>query len=130
VKRPPDLVYAVDERPRFAITLFNGIQHAGVIAINLIYPLVIFNLAGVPAATVTELLSIGLVVLGIGTLMQSWRGSPAGSGYMCPSTFTATYFGASALAVKAGGLPLLFGMTLFAGLLETVILSCWVFYPR
>jgi NCS2 family nucleobase:cation symporter-2 len=121
MKRPPDLLYAVDERPPLAVTLFNGIQHVGVIAINLIYPLVIFKLAGVPSATVTALLSTGLVVVGVGTLLQSWRDSPAGCGYMCPSTFTATYFGASALAVKAGGLPLLFGMTLFAGLLETLI---------
>lgn len=121
MKRPPDLIYAVDERPPRAVTLFNGVQHAGIIAINLIYPLVIFNLAGVPPATVTALLSVGFVVLGFGTLLQSWQRSPAGSGYMCPSTFTATYFGASTLAVKAGGLPLLFGMTLFAGLLEAVI---------
>ena len=121
MKRPPDLVYGVDDRPPLLITLFNGLQHVGIIAINLVYPLVIFKIAGVPASTTAELLSIGLVVLGIGTLIQSWRGTPVGSGFMCPTTFTATYFSASALAVKAGGLPLLFGMTLFAGCLEAVI---------
>jgi hypothetical protein len=47
VTRPPDLVDAVDERPPFSITLANRIQHAGVIAINLIYPLVMFNPASV-----------------------------------------------------------------------------------
>lgn len=121
MKRPPDLIYAVDDRLPLAVALFNGLQQVGVISINLIYPLVIFSLIGVPAATVTALLSVGLVVIGLGTLLQSWRNSPAGSGYMCPSTFTATYFGVSAMAVKAGGLPLLFGMTLFAGMIETVL---------
>ena len=121
MKRPPDLVYGVDDKPPLPVTLFNGIQHVGVIAINLIYPLVIFKLAGVSVSTVTELLSVGLVVLGIGAFIQSTRASPAGSGFMCPATFTATYFSASALAVKTGGLPLLFGMTVFAGLLEAAI---------
>ena len=117
MKRPPDLVYAVDDQPPLAITLFNGLQHVGIIAINLIYPLVIFKMAGASVDTTVALLSVGLVVLGVGTFIQSAR-SPLGSGYMCPSTFTATYFSASMLAVKAGGLPLLFGMTAFAGILE------------
>jgi xanthine permease XanP len=121
VKRPPDLIYAADEKPPLPVTLFNGIQHVGMIAINLIYPLVIFKMAGASVATTIELLSVGLLVLGIGTFLQSSRLSPVGSGFMCPTTFTATYFSASALAVKAGGLPLLFGMTLFAGLLEAVV---------
>ncbi|MEQ1775157.1 MAG: solute carrier family 23 protein, partial [Burkholderiales bacterium] len=121
MKRPPDLIYGVDEKPPLSVTVLNGVQHVGVIAINLIYPLVIFKMAGVSVSATVELLSVGLVVLGIGTFIQSSRASPVGSGFMCPSTFTATYFSASALAVKAGGLPLLFGMTLFAGVLEAVI---------
>jgi xanthine permease XanP len=121
VKRPPDLIYGVDEKPPLTVTLFNGIQHVGIIAINLIYPLVIFKMAGTSVAATIELLSVGLVVLGIGAFLQSARWSPVGSGFMCPSTFTATYFSASALAVKVGGLPLVFGMTLFAGIFEAVI---------
>jgi xanthine permease XanP len=121
VKRPTDLIYGVDEKPPLTVTLFNGVQHVGVIAINLIYPLVIFKMAGVSVVDTVELLSVGLVVLGIGTLLQSARLSPVGCRFMCPSTFTATYFSASALAVKTGGLPLLFGMTLFAGIFEIAI---------
>jgi NCS2 family nucleobase:cation symporter-2 len=59
-----------------------------------------------------------MIVLGAGTILQSRRMGPIGSGYMCPATFTATYFGPSLLAAQAGGLPLVFGMTVFAGLLE------------
>jgi NCS2 family nucleobase:cation symporter-2 len=40
---------------------------------------------------------------------------------MCPATFTATYLGPSLIAAKLGGLPLVFGMTLFAGLLEAAL---------
>ena len=41
-----------------------------------------------------------------------------GSGLLCPVTFTAAYIGPSVLAFQIGGLPLVFGMTIFAGLAE------------
>ncbi|MEO7761163.1 MAG: solute carrier family 23 protein [Casimicrobiaceae bacterium] len=121
MRRPPDLIFGVDDKPPLTTTLFNGCQHVGVIAINLIYPLVLFKLAGTSVAATVELLSVGLLVLGIGTFLQSARRSPVGSGYMCPSTFTATYVSASIVAVRLGGLPLLFGMTMFAGVIEALV---------
>jgi xanthine/uracil permease len=71
VKRPPDLLYGVDDKPPLPVTLINGVQHVCSSARNLIYPLVIFKLAGASVATIIELLSVGLVVLGIGTFLQS-----------------------------------------------------------
>jgi xanthine permease XanP len=121
VKRPQDLVYAVDETPPLLVSILNGIQHVGLISINLIYPLLVFRLAELPTTAVAELIAVGLVVLGIATFIQAVRLGPIGSGYLCPATFTATYFSPSLLAVKAGGLPLLFGMTMFAGVLEAAL---------
>jgi len=40
---------------------------------------------------------------------------------MCPVNFTAAYLAPSLLALKSGGLPLLFGMTVFAGAVEAVL---------
>jgi NCS2 family nucleobase:cation symporter-2 len=54
-------------------------------------------------------------------LLQVSRLGPIGSGYMCPSTFTATYLAPSLLAAKLGGLPLVFGMTVFAGVAEAAL---------
>jgi xanthine permease XanP len=127
MKRPPDLVYALDENPPLLVTVLNGIQHVGLIAINLVYPLLIFRLAGLDTRVIVELICMGMIVLGIGTFLQSRQWGPVGSGYLCPATFTAAYFGPSLLAVKAGGLPMLFGMTLFAGALEAVLAR---FLPR
>jgi len=62
-----------------------------------------------------------MLVLAFGTFVQVLRLGPVGSGYMCPSTFTATYFAPSLLAARAGGLPLVFGMTIFAGLFEAAL---------
>ena len=118
MRRPANIVYGLDDSPPLHVTVFNGVQYVGLIAINLVYALLVFRLAGTPAQLVGSLLAIGMLVLGVGTFLQVLRLGPVGSGYMCPATFTATYLGPSLLAVQVGGLPLLFGMTVFAGLLE------------
>jgi len=121
VKRPANIVYGLEEAPPPHVTVFNGVQYVGLIAINLVYPLLVFRVAQTPVQLVGSLLAIGMFVLGVATFLQARRWGPVGSGYMCPATFTATYLGPSLLAVQIGGLPLLFGMTLFAGLLELVL---------
>src|SRR5215472_7801611 len=121
MKKPHTLIYGVEETPPPLDTIFNGVQQVGVIAINFIYPLLIFRAAGASLDVIGSLLSTGMLVLAIGTFLQAYRLGPIGSGYMCPSTFTATYLAPSLLAARVGGLPLLFGMTLFAGALETAL---------
>jgi xanthine permease XanP len=121
MKRPANLVYAPDEVPPLHVTAFNAIQHVGLIAINLVYPLLVFRLVDAPLSLVSTLLAVGMIVLGAGTLLQVLRLGPVGSGFLCPATFSAAYLSPSLLAAKAGGLPLLFGMTLFAGLLEVAL---------
>jgi xanthine permease XanP len=121
MRKPAGLLYGVGELPPWPVALLNGIQHVGVITINLIYPVLVFRLAGASTATITELVAVGLAILGITTFMQTARRGPLGTGYMCPTTFTATYLAPSLLAAKIGGLPLVFGMTLFAGVVETAL---------
>ncbi len=121
MRRPLSLVYALEESPPPHITLFSGIQFAGLIAINLVYALLVFRTAGASMSLLGGLLAVGMLVLGTGTFLQARRLGPVGSGYMCPATLTATYLGPSLLAVQAGGLPLLFGMTIFAGALEMAL---------
>jgi NCS2 family nucleobase:cation symporter-2 len=121
MKKPENLLYGVNDVPPHSVTLLNAVQHVGVISINLVYPLLIFRLAGVPTDTVIALLAVGMAILGLSTFLQCAPRGPVGSGYLCPSTFTATYIAPALLAVKAGGLPLVFGMTIFAGLIETAL---------
>jgi xanthine permease XanP len=120
-KKPPSLVYGVDDHPPITITISNAVQQVCVIAINLVYPLVVFRAAGASTSVTSDLLAVGMIVLAFGTFLQLFRLGPVGSGYMCPSTFTATYFAPSLLAAKVGGLPLVFGMTLFSGVFESCI---------
>jgi NCS2 family nucleobase:cation symporter-2 len=62
-----------------------------------------------------------MIVLALATFLQARRLGPVGSGFMCPATFSATYLGPSLLAAQVGGLPLVFGMTIFAGVLEAAV---------
>jgi xanthine permease XanP len=86
-----------------------------------VYPLLVFRVAETPAKIVVDLVGTGMLVLAAATLLQAYQFGPLGSGFMCPATFTATYLGPSLIAAKIGGLPLVFGMTLFAGLLEAAL---------
>ena len=118
MKKPANIVYGLEEAPPPLVTAGNAVQHVGLIAINLVYPLIVFRLANVPVSGVANLIAIGLMVLGAGTVLQASKIGPVGTGYLCPAAFTAAYLSPSILAVKAGGLPLLFGMTFFAGAVE------------
>jgi NCS2 family nucleobase:cation symporter-2 len=120
-KKPANLIFGLEDSPPLTVTVSNGIQHVGLIAINLVYPLLVCRAVHAPVGLVADVLAMGMLVLGIGTFLQSRGVGALGTGYMCPSTFTATYFGPSLLAAQAGGLPLVFGMTVFSGVLETVI---------
>lgn len=120
-KKPSSLVYGVDDQPPLAVTISSAIQQVGVIAVNLVYPILVFRAANISMGTATDLLAVAMLVLALGTFLQAMRLGPVGSGFMCPSTFTATYLAPSLLAARSGALPLVFGMTIFAGLLQTAI---------
>jgi xanthine permease XanP len=120
-KKPPNLIFGLEDSPPLLVTISNGVQHVALIAINLVYPLLVCRAANAPVALVADLLAMGMLVCGIGTFLQARGLGPVGSGYMCPSGFTATYFGPSLLAAQLGGLPLVFGMTTFAGAIEAAI---------
>jgi xanthine permease XanP len=121
MKKPPDIVHGLEEAPPAVVTLLCGVQHVGLMAINLVYPLLVFRVAETPANVVVDLVGAGMLVVAAGTLLQALRVGPLGSGFMCPAVFTATYLGPSMIAAKLGGLPLVFGMTIFAGCLEAVL---------
>jgi xanthine permease XanP len=121
MKKPPNLIFGLEETPPLALTIVNGIQQVALVAVYLIYPLLVFRAIGTPAPLIANLLSIAILALGLGTVLQALRVGPIGSGYMCPSVSTAIYLAPSLAAARAGGLSLVFGMTLFAGALEAAI---------
>ena len=125
MRKPANLVYGVEEAPPHLVTLVSAIQHVGVIAIFMIYPLIIGREAGVSADVLSAMLRMGMLALAVAVLLQALPRGPVGSRFLAPSIFTGVYLAPSLLAVKIGGLPLVWGMTIFAGLVEIALSRVW-----
>jgi xanthine permease XanP len=123
--KPSNLIYGVEERPPPMVTLISAIQHVGVIAIFMIYPLIIGRQAGISADQMASILRMGMITLAIAAGLQALPSGPVGSRFLAPSIFTGIYLGPSLLAVEAGGLPLVWGMTIFAGFTEIGLSLLW-----
>jgi xanthine permease XanP len=116
--RPEDLLYAVDELPPWPRLLFLGAQHAALMSVYLVLIVIVFRHARADDAETLNALSLGMVALAISTVLQAlWKG-PVGSGYLAPPVFSAIYIGPAVLAAQTAGLPAVFAMTVFAGLVE------------
>jgi len=99
----------------------SGAQHVGLMSINLIYPVLIAHEAGGSPEAIVQIVSITTLVLALGAILQVLRRGPVGSGFLCQPVPTAAYLVPSLLAAREGGLALVFGMTILAGLLEVVL---------
>jgi len=120
-RRPDALIYAVGEVPPLAATLFLGLQQVALMAIYLVMVVIVVRQAGASAQVAQSAVSMGLIAMGISAALQAIPKGPVGSGYLAPPVISAIYLAPSVLAVKAGGLPLVFGMTMVAGLFEAVL---------
>src|ERR1700751_485123 len=91
----------------------------------MVYPLIIAYQVNLPSDQVINLLQLGFIVLAISTLLQALPRGPVGSRFLAPSIYTGVYLAPSLLAVKMGGLPLMWGMTIFAGVVEMALSQVW-----
>ncbi|MBL8908085.1 MAG: hypothetical protein JNM20_15540 [Rhizobiales bacterium] len=118
VIRPPGLIYDVDEYPPPLQLAILGLQYAVASAIYLVLVAIIVRHSNADAETSLKVMRIACVGLAIGTILQAIPRGPVGSGFLAPPVFSAVYLAPSLLAAEAGGMPLVFGMTLFAGAVE------------
>jgi len=118
MKRPAELLFAVDETPPPRVLFLSALQHVGVVAPTLVAPLIVARAAGLDSAQLVDFVSLGMLGLAMGTLLLSLHTRYLGTGYLCPATYTNIYFGPSMTAVQHGGLPMVFGMTFVAGVMQ------------
>jgi len=116
--RPADLIYAVDEHPPLGILVVSALQHIGVIAITLIFPIIIAREASLSGTQFLDLVSLSMLGLGVASICFSIRSRFIGSGYLCGAAYTAIFLGPSLFALRQGGLSLVFGMTVVGGLVQ------------
>lgn len=119
MKRPANFAYWVDDVPPHGVTLLSALQHIGLVCSFLPIPLAVAREAGLTPDRMVDLISVSMLALGATAILQVLTRGPVGSGLLAPSCFSGAYLAPSLLAVKAGGLPMVFGMTIFGGLVET-----------
>lgn len=111
--------YGADDRPPAVTTLLAALQFCGITTAYVVFPLVLLREAAVPPELGAGVIAMSFLVLGLGTAVQAMRG--VGPGILLPATFTAAYLVPGIAAAKLGGLPLVFGMVVFAGLVEVAL---------
>lgn len=121
MKKPDNLAYGVDDRPPRDVLVASALQHVGLLTTFLVFPLLVARAAGLSEDGTIDVLSLSLLALALGAMLPSLRRGPVGSGFLCPSVFSGAYVAPSLLAAKVGGLPLVLGMTLFAGTVELLL---------
>lgn len=118
--KPADLIYGLNERPPASVLAILGIQHVCIALMSLAYPVIVAVESGGTRLDAASLVSMSLIAMALATVLQGLRRGPVGSGYLVPHITIAVYLGPSLLAAQAGGLGLVFGMTIFAGLFGLV----------
>lgn len=121
MKKPRNIIYGVEDLPPRGVLFLSGVQHVGLVAIFLLVPVIAGRQAGLAPEKIIDVLSLSMLVMAVGPILHALRRGPVGSGYLCPPIFAAAYLPASLLSLKAGGLPLMFGMTIFAGAVEILM---------
>ena len=125
MKRPSALVYGVDDQPPTRVLWFAAAQHLSMITVFLVVPLAVCRAAKLSADDARNVLSLTLLAVGLGTLLQSARRGPLGCGYFAPNGPSAIYLGPALVAAQLGGISLVLGMTLFAGAVEAAVSRVW-----
>ncbi|MBE9592833.1 MAG: xanthine permease, partial [Proteobacteria bacterium] len=94
-KKPPELVYGVEDKPPLLTYLLLGLQHVTIISIGLILPVVIVRAIGGTPEQTEFFVSMSLLASGVGTILQALKKKGIGSGYLCPSICGPSYLPAS-----------------------------------
>lgn len=119
-KRPANLIYGENDKPPATVLLLLAAQHIFLMSSTLVLPIVLVSEIGGSFTQVRAVVALTMISCGIGTIVQAMRWKHIGSGFLCPNLCGPNFFAASVESAWLGGLPLMRGMTMAAGLVEIV----------
>ena len=119
-QKPAELIYGVDDTPPLSALCLLAVQHIFLMSSTLVLPVVLVTELGGNFIQVQSVVALTMVACGIGTILQAVRWRGIGSGFLCPNLCGPNFFASSMSAAWLGGLPLMRGMTIAAGLVEMV----------
>ena len=113
--------YSVNQVPPAIHLVISSIQHVLLMVVSLAFPILLASqINGTPEFT-AALITFSMIAAGVGSIIQSVGLPIIGSRYLCPNVCGPSYFSLSLSAVWAGGIPLMRGMIIIAGLVEMAI---------
>jgi xanthine permease XanP len=113
--RPSGLVYGIDDRLPPAAALLVSLQQVMAMVVGVITPaLLLANILKIPAADAAYLTSMALLSAAFGTFLQTTRIGPVGSGLLSVTGTSFAFIQPLTQSGQAGGLALMFGMSLAA----------------
>ena len=118
MSRPSNLIYGASDQPPAVVCLLAAAQLPTVVAPIMIYPILVMRETGATDQAVAEMISLSFLALRVATPLQALTLRWVGSGYLILAAPAAPYVPVGIAAIKLGGMPLLMGMTLLAGLFE------------
>lgn len=120
-KKPINISYGLHDKVPAKVAVSIVIQQVVVLSMDLILPVLLISMVGGSREIAQNFVSMMMLGIGLGTLLQVASKRWMGSGYFCAEETGFLYYQASALAIQMGGLPLLFGMTTLSGVFQMML---------
>ncbi len=119
--KPSTLNYGVDDQPPLVTLIILGVQQVLMSTVGWVFMAAMLASFATSVVDTQNILRMGMVVAGVGAILQANRRGLGGSGYFCPPIVSPAYFSSILLAGSGYGLPTVFGMTALAGAGEMVL---------
>lgn len=116
IQKPANIIYGVDDIPPLRTTVILGIQHAVLSLIFIVYPLMLVVESGGKPEEAQSVVTMAILAMAIGTFVQCLGTKGIGSGYLAVHITSPIFLPISIHAARMGGLDLVFGMTIIAGI--------------
>jgi NCS2 family nucleobase:cation symporter-2 len=113
--------YSVNEVPPLGHLVVLSIQHVLLMVVSLSLPILFAGQVSGTTDFSATFIAFSMLAAGLGSIVQSVGLPFIGSGYLCPNVCGPSYFSLSLSATWVGGIPLMRGMIIVAGLVEMAL---------
>ena len=113
--------YKVNEVPPIGHLIISSFQHVLLMFVALGLPVILASQIDAGPQLTASLITFSMLAAGLGSIIQSVGLPFIGSGYLCPNVCGPSYMSLSLSAAWMGGLPLMRGMIIIAGLVEMML---------
>lgn len=120
-KRVKKFEYGVNEVPPVEHLMLSAFQHVLLMFVALGFPVIFASQIHAGPEFTASLLTFSMIAAGLGSIIQSVGLPFIGSKYLCPNVCGPSYLSLSLSAAWVGGLPLMRGMIILAGLVEMAL---------